>query len=397
MGTRALLDIYRNANLSLRNIFFNGGQGEMNFVHNPYWKPANNPWTKLADDKRNPTLVFTGQQAGMGVTPDQFLETVSEWPVKPDGFELCAWGGFVDIDKAATSDDYCRELVQKFGPVYVISTHLETELIYQSPINRDTFEGIASDLFEGVESKFELTDEEEGLVSQRAIERVKIAARAAGRLQRIQNHPVVVVGFTGSKIFHLFHNFPGSAKTVNRHLKAWGGIWKEQILPTFVEEDVCFALEIHPGEMAFDLVSAIACLEAVDYHPHFGFNLDPSHPQWMGANAAVMAFILDDRIFFVHGKGTTVDLADGMSSLMNGYLNFDHPLRGWRFEAMGLGNGAVLEFLHTLRKIGYRGPVSGEWESVTRSWKESQGLMVHCIKVGMHGGGPEGRFDEFDN
>ncbi|HAC73896.1 MAG TPA: AP endonuclease, partial [Porphyromonadaceae bacterium] len=42
------------------------------------------------------------------------------------------------------------------------------------------------------------------------------------------------------------------------------------------------ALEVHPTEIAFDTFSAQRALEALDHHPAFGFNYDPSHLGYQG-------------------------------------------------------------------------------------------------------------------
>ena len=45
----------------------------------------------------------------------------------------------------------------------------------------------------------------------------------------------------------------------------------------FEKAGVRFALEVHPTEIAFDIASSERAIEAVDGHPAFGFNYDPSH------------------------------------------------------------------------------------------------------------------------
>ena len=52
------------------------------------------------------------------------------------------------------------------------------------------------------------------------------------------------------------------------------------ILDVFEKENVNFALEVHPTEIAFDIASAKRALAAVKNHPRFGFNYDPVAP-WL--------------------------------------------------------------------------------------------------------------------
>mgnify|MGYP006307578289 CR=1 FL=1 len=61
--------------------------------------------------------------------------------------------------------------------------------------------------------------------------------------------------------------------------KRWGSILAE-----FEKVNVNFALEVHPTEIAFDTASAERALEALNYHPRFGFNYDPSHLGYQGVD-----------------------------------------------------------------------------------------------------------------
>ena len=94
----------------------------------------------------------------------------------------------------------------------------------------------------------------------------------------------MVNGFTGSSIWHSHLRLsahqpgilePGFADFAQRWLP---------ILEVFEKENVNFALEVHPTEIAFDIASANRALAAVKNHPRFGFNYDPSHLGYQGVN-----------------------------------------------------------------------------------------------------------------
>lgn len=362
---------------------------------NPLFKDAFPLWQNL--ETPNPVTVFSGQPVGMGTPAADYVAAVMSWTDKPDGIEVSTWGDMIDLDRAATDPDYVRQLNASYGGIWALSDHLVTELIFQFPIDRTSFEGIASDLFEGIESEEWLTPAECETVRKRAIAHLKKVVDAAAHMKKVLGHDVVINGFTGCSIMHLIHNFPNNQKAVEKAFAAWGKIWREDILPYFEEKGVCFALEIHPGEMAFDFWSAVKCLEAVEYHPNFGFNLDPSHPAWMGSNPAAMAAALGDRVFHVHGKGITRNAHDGLASCLGGWLDFGDNRRGWSFEANGLGCVEVMTFVGTLKAIGYRGPLSGEWESCRNDWSEAQPMMVTVLKTARDTKGASGSFDTFDN
>src|SRR5207237_3476302 len=85
----------------------------------------------------------------------------------------------------------------------------------------------------------------------------------------------LVNGLTASSIWHLLYSFP---PTTPGQIDAGYALLKERwtpILDVFAENGVKFALEVHPTEIAFDIVSAKRALEALDNHPAFGFNYDP--------------------------------------------------------------------------------------------------------------------------
>jgi len=77
--------------------------------------------------------------------------------------------------------------------------------------------------------------------------------------------------------------------------------WKP-ILNSFQKLGVKFALEVHPTEIAFDIASAERAIAAVDGHPAFGFNYDPSHLGYQGVDYVEFIYRFSERIFHVHMK-----------------------------------------------------------------------------------------------
>ena len=94
----------------------------------------------------------------------------------------------------------------------------------------------------------------------------------------------VVNGFTGSSIWHSIYAFPPTSQD---YWEAGFRDFAERFTPimdTFATYGVRFALEVHPTEIAFDIASAERALEAIDRHPQFGFNYDPSHLAYQGVD-----------------------------------------------------------------------------------------------------------------
>ena len=133
------------------------------------------------------------------------------------------------------------------------------------------------------------------------------------------------------------------------------------ILDVFQEVGVKFALEVHPTEIAFDLHSAQLALEALDYHPAFGFNFDPSHFIWQMVDPVKFIRKFPDRIFHVHMKDAALQL-DGENGILGSHLPFGDYRRGWEFRSVGRGDVNFEEIIRALNDIKYNGPLSVEWE-----------------------------------
>lgn len=171
----------------------------------------------------------------------------------------------------------------------------------------------------------------------------------------------VVCGFTGSSIWHLLYSFPPyDFSVIDQGFEFFARMWGP-ILDEFKANGVRFALEVHPTEIAFDIVTARRALEVVDHHPAFGFNFDPSHLLWQGVNPVKFIRAFPDRIFHVHMKDAAVTL-DGESGILASHLPFGDSRRGWDFRSLGHGQVDFDKVIRALNDIGYNGPLSVEWE-----------------------------------
>jgi sugar phosphate isomerase/epimerase len=292
-----------------------------------------------------PVTLFTGQWA------DLPLETLCEKAKSfgYDGLELACWGDHFEVDKA--DEQYCRDkrnLLDKYSlKVYSISTHLVGQAVCDRIDERH--KSILPDRIWG-------DGDPEG-VRKRASEEIIRTGQAAARLG-VQ----VVNGFTGSPIWHLLYGFPPTpSEMIKEGFREFASRWKP-ILDKFEKLGVRFALEAHPTEIAFDIASARKALEALDYHPAFGFNYDPSHMGYQGVDYVAFIHQFSDRIFHVHMKdvywsGTPVE-----AGVFGGHTEFGSPGRYWDFRSLGRGCIRFEEIIRALNRIGYQGPLSVEWE-----------------------------------
>ncbi len=292
-----------------------------------------------------PVTLFTGQWADLGI------ETMCEKAVSfgYDGLELACWGDHFEVDKA--DDAYCasrRELLEKHDlQLFSISAHLAGQAVCDNIDARH----------EAILPPHVWGDGEPEDVRQRAADELVATAAAAARLG-----VDVVNGFTGSSIWHLLYSFPPTPESMIDEGFADFGRRFTPILDQFQNHGVKFALEVHPTEIAFDIASAERAIEAVDGHPAFGFNYDPSHLGYQGVDYVEFIYRFSDRIFHAHMKDVGWSISATEAGVFGGHLAFGDRRRYWDFRSLGRGNIDFEEIIRALNRINYQGPLSVEWE-----------------------------------
>ena len=292
-----------------------------------------------------PVTLFTGQWADLDT--DTMCQQAKFFGY--DGLELACWGDHFEVYKA--DDAYCqakRELLEKHElKLFSISNHLIGQAICDRIDERH--QAILPDYVWG-------DGDPEG-VRQRAAAEMIATAQAAQRLG-----VDVVNGFTGSSIWHLLYSFPPTPpQMIDAGFADFGARWKP-ILDAFQEAGVKFALEVHPTEIAFDIASAERAIEAVDGHPCFGFNYDPSHLGYQGVDYVEFIYHFSERIFHVHMKDVGWSATPTDAGVFGGHLDFGDRRRYWDFRSLGRGNIDFEEIIRALNRINYQGPLSVEWE-----------------------------------
>jgi len=185
-----------------------------------------------------------------------------------------------------------------------------------------------------------------------------------------------VVGFTGSPIWHLLYSFP---PVTNQMIDEGYEDFARRFTPILDEYQrlgVKFALEVHPTEIAFDTFSARRALEALNYHPAFGFNYDPSHLAYQGVNYVDFIYKFPERIFHVHMKDVHWNDIPGEVGVFGGHTTFGDSRRYWNFRSLGRGKVNFEEIIRALNAIGYTGPLSVEWED--SAMDREQGATESC-------------------
>ncbi len=303
-----------------------------------------------------PCTLFTGQWA------DLPLEVVAEKAqgFGYDGLELACWGDHFDVGRALSDPDYVAsrwEILSRFGlKAFAISNHLVGQAVCDRIDGRHK-EILPPEIW-GDGNPVE--------VNKRAAEHMANTARAARKF--FDGDPDgfsgrrVVNGFTGSSIWPYLYSFPPNLPgQIEGGFADFARRWRP-ILDVFEEEEVDFALEVHPTEIAFDIVTTRQALVAIGEHKRFGFNFDPSHFAYQGVDYLRFLDEFQKRIFHVHVKDVWWADHPHVSGTFGGHIEFGEGNRQWDFRSPGRGRVDFEAIYRQLVFIGYDGPLSVEWE-----------------------------------
>ena len=324
-----------------------------------------------------PVTLFTGQWADLPLAELAPLAARMGY----DGLELACWGDHVDVRRAADDPEYAssrRSLLADNGlQLHAISNHLVGQAVCD----------LVDERHRSILPEHVWGDGDPEGVRQRAAEELALSARAAKAIG-----VEVVNGFTGSSIWHSIYAFPPTGQDY------WDAGFRDfgerfgPILDAFEREGVRFALEVHPTEIAFDIVSAERALEAVGGHPCFGFNYDPSHLAYQGVDYVAFIRRFGERIFHVHMKDVWWGKGDGSVGVFGGHTTFGDARRFWDFRSVGRGDVDFEQIIVALNDAGYGGPLSIEWED-SRMDREHGATESAAFVKALDFARPAGAFD----
>ncbi len=303
-----------------------------------------------------PVTLFTGQWA------DLPFETICE-KAKAfgyDGLELATWGGHFDVAAALADPGYVKgrwDVLRAHGlKAYAISAHLVGQCVCD----------LIDERHRSILPPEVWGDGDPEGVRQRSAKRLADTAVACRRFidaaPEPTGFPAAVTGFTGSSVWHSIYAFPPTSqaywqKGFDDFATRFG-----PILDVFEQQDVNFALEVHPTEIAFDIATAQRAVEAVKGHKRFGFNFDPSHLIYQHVDYVKFIRAFGDRIYHVHMKDAWFNQGDGTVGVFGGMTTFADPRRYWDFRSLGHGDVNFENVIVALNDVGYAGPLSVEWE-----------------------------------
>ncbi len=309
-----------------------------------------------------PVCLFTGQWADLSLEELCGLARGFGY----DGLELACWGDHFEVRRALEEDDYCAqkwELLQSYNlQSFAISNHLVGQAVCDLIDARHRAilpEAVWGDGDpEGVRTRAA----EEMMATGRAARRFFDAAPDSVREQLAANGGTTVVGFTGSSVWPLLYSFPPNLPNqIEEGFADFARRWRP-ILDAYAASDVRFALEVHPTEIAFDLASTRRALAALEGHPQFGFNFDPSHFAYQGVDYLAFLREFGARVWNVHVKDVWWSESPTPIGVFGGHSEFGSDGRFWDFRSPGRGRVDFESIVRLLNHGEYRGPLTVEWE-----------------------------------
>ncbi|MBX9677399.1 MAG: sugar phosphate isomerase/epimerase [Gemmataceae bacterium] len=292
-----------------------------------------------------PVTLFTGQWTDLPF--EDLVPRLREWGYQ--GVELACWGDHFEVQRALSEDEYCQSKLDLLARHDLQLSVLSNHRVGQAICDR------IEPRHQRILPEYVWGDGDPEGVQQRAAEEMLATIRAAQRLG-----VGVVCGFSGSLLWAGITGYP---PPTSEHIDDGYRDFAERFAPILDacgEAGIRFALEVHPGQIAFDIVSAEMAIEALDGREEFGFNFDPSHFHWQGIDPTEFLRQFPDRIYHVHMKDTALQL-DGRNGLLSSWLPYGDQRRGYEFRAPGHGGVDWENLIRSLDRIGYEGPLSVEF------------------------------------
>ncbi|KAL4876694.1 xylose isomerase-like protein, partial [Aspergillus karnatakaensis] len=325
--------------------------------------------------------IFVAQYASDS-PPFNTLDGICQWASSLGylGIQLPIDPRFIDIERAATDQDYCASLLSVFKKhnleLTELSSHLQGQLVAVHPAYDTLFDAFAPQHVHNSPKERQAW----------ASDFLRLAAQASRNLN-LKAHAT----FSGSLAWPYMYPWPQRpAGLIDTAFSELGERWKP-ILDVFEECGVDLAFEIHPGEDLHDGVSFDRFLAAVGNHRRACILYDPSHFVLQCLDYLSFIDIYHHRIKIFHVKDAEFR-PDGRQGVYGGYSSWTE--RAGRFRALGDGQVDFQAVFTRMARYGFAGWAVLESECAFKDKivcaREGVGFIKrHIIPVA------EGAFDDF--
>ena len=335
----------------------------------------------MATNIKGPAI-FLAQFAD-DAAPFNSLPAIAKWAASLgyEGVQIPTWDGrLFDLEKAASSKDYCDEVKGVCNDAGVeiteLSTHLQGQLVAVHPAYDSAFDAFAP----------EAVHNNPAARQQWAVKQMEHAAKASRNLGLD-----VSVSFTGALAFPYLYPWPQRpAGLIEEAFAELARRWKP-ILDVYEENGVDVGYEIHPGEDVFDGATFEMFLDALDGHKRCTINYDPSHFLLQQLDYLAFIDIYHERISAFHVKDAEFN-PDGRQGVYSGYQGWVG--RAGRFRSLGDGQVDFSGIFSKLAQYDYDSWAVLEWECCLKHPEQGAAegapfIADHIIRV------TEKAFDDF--
>jgi Sugar phosphate isomerases/epimerases len=330
---------------------------------------------------KGPAL-FLAQFAG-DAAPFNSWDSITRWAADCGylGVQVPSWDArLFDLDKAATSRDYCDEFVGKAlengVAVTDLSTHLQGQLVAVHPAYDEAFDGFAVPAVRGNPKARQ----------EWAVEQVKKAITASRNLGL-----TTLASFSGALAWPFVYPWPQRpAGLVETAFDELARRWRP-ILDHAEDNGIDVCYEIHPGEDLHDGITFEMFLERVGGHQRANMLYDPSHYVLQCLDYLENIDIYRDRIKMFHVKDAEFN-PTGKQGVYSGYQNWVD--RAGRFRSPGDGQVDFGAIFSKMAANDFDGWAVVEWECALKHPEDgaregAEFVRHHIIRV------TEKAFDDF--
>lgn len=285
------------------------------------------------------------------VPPFNSLAAVAAW-AQDNGFkalQIPAWDSrFIDINRAAESQQYCDEIAQLLAnhqlQISELTSHIFGQLMAVHPAYDALCDSFAPPAVRGNPAARQ----------QWAADQLLATVKASARLRLTE-----LGTFSGSLAWPYIFPFPQRpAGLVETAFDELAHRWLP-ILDACDAHNVNLCFEIHPGEDLHDGISFEMFLQRTGHHPRCRMLFDPSHFVLQQLDYLAFLQIYEPYIRMFHVKDAEFT-PTGRQGMYGGYQSWAD--RAGRFRSTGDGQVDFKRIFSLLTQQGYQGWATLEWE-----------------------------------
>jgi len=286
--------------------------------------------------------------------PYNSIESIGRWAagLGYKGVQIPTWDSrAIDLDKAASSKDYCDEYKGKLKElgleIIELGSYLQGQVLAYHPAYAAGFESFHPEGLKGEQ------------VTEWAADQLKKSVQASANFGTSN-----ISCMSGGFLWHMIYPWPQRPKgLVDEAFKELAKRWLP-ILDFARDKGITFGYELHPGSDLYDGATYEIFLEKTDNHPSACITYDPSHFLLQQLDYLDFIKIYGERIRAFHVKDAEFN-PDGRVGVYGGYE--DWRGRAGRFRSLGDGQVNFPRVFTLLTEAGYGGWAILEWECCIKS------------------------------